>query len=112
MHREIYKIDAAGQAPGRLAARVSLILQGKNKPDWDPAKDTGGFVHIENAGKIKITGKKSEYYPYYTHSRYPGGLKKKIMKDVSPEFIIRHAILKMLPRNRHRTERIKRVKFV
>lgn len=112
MKRQIYKIDAAGKAPGRLAAEISMLLQGKNKSNWDPATDMGGEVTVENAEKMRITGNKKEKKVYYSHSGYPGGLRKRLMKDVSAEFILKTAVLKMLPRNRTKAERIKRLKFV
>lgn len=112
MKRETYKIDATDKAPGRLAANISMLLQGKNKPDWDPAVDSGGIVQVENANAIKITGKKREQKIYYSHSLYPGGLKQKKMKELSGKEIIYKAVYMMLPKNRLRANRIKRLKFV
>ncbi|MFA5133587.1 MAG: 50S ribosomal protein L13 [Patescibacteria group bacterium] len=112
MKREIYKIDATEKAPGRLAAQISMILQGKNKPDFNPSTDMGGIVHIENVGKMKITGAKMEKKEYFRHSGYPGGLKRTLMKDVSSEFILKSAVLRMLPRNRLKAQRIKRLIFI
>jgi len=112
MNREIYKIDATEKAPGRLAAEISILLQGKNKADFNPATDMGGVVHIENVNKMKITGAKKEKKVYYSHSGFPGGLKRRLMKNVSMEFVLKHAVLKMLPKNRLQAERIKRLKFI
>lgn len=112
MNREVYKIDAEGKAPGRLATEVSILLQGKNKVDWSPEKDIGGIVEIKNADKLKFTGKKLDQYIYYRHSGYPGGLKKRLMKELSNKEIIEHAIWNMLPKNRLRSKRIKRVRFI
>ncbi|MBU1180222.1 50S ribosomal protein L13 [Patescibacteria group bacterium] len=112
MQREIYKLDATDKAPGRLATEISMLLQGKNRADWSPEKDNGGIVEVSNVEKIKITGKKLEQYIYYRHSGYPGGLKEKKMKELTPEEIVKHAVWKMIPKNRLRTPRIKRLRFV
>ena len=66
-------IDADGQVLGRLAARIALILQGKNKPTYTPHVDTGDFVIVLNADKVKVTGRKADVNEYDTYSRYPGG---------------------------------------
>lgn len=112
MQREVYKLDATNQAPGRLATEISKLLQGKNKVDWSPEKDIGGIVEISNVDKIKITGKKLEQYGYYRHSGYPGGLKEKKMKELTPKEIVKHAVWKMIPKNRLRSKRIKRLRFI
>ena len=112
MNREVYKLNAEGKTPGRLATEISVLLQGKNKPDWAPHNDTGGFVEVENADKIKITGNKLKDYKYYNHSGYPGGLRTRAMKELTQEEVIPHAVYKMLPKNRLRDPRIKRLKFV
>lgn len=112
MQREVYKINAEGRAPGRIATEAALILQGKNKASWIPSKDNDTIIEISGADKIRITGKKRDQYTYYHFSGYPGGLKRKKMKEVSPEFIILHAIKSMMPNNRLLRERMKRIKFV
>ena len=112
MIRETHKLDATDKAPGRLATEISLLLQGKNKVDWSPEKDNGGLVELSNVSKIKITGKKLEDKIYYRYSGYPGGLKKRSMKELTQEEIVKHAVWKMLPKNRLRSKRIKRLKFV
>ncbi len=95
-------IDADGQVLGRLATRVALILRGKNKPTFTPNSDTGDFVIIINASKVRLTGNKLENKAYYHHTGYPGGIKKEIAKDImnkNPERIIISAVKGMLPKN-------------
>jgi len=96
-------IDADGMVVGRLASRVASILRGKNKPIFTPHADTGDYVIIVNAEKIRFTGNKLEKKTYYRHSGFPGGIKEKtaqkIMND-SPEEIIMMAVRGMLPKNK------------
>ena len=96
-------IDADGMVVGRLASRVASILRGKNKPIFTPHADTGDYVIIVNAEKIRFTGNKLENKKYYRHSGFPGGIKEKtaqkIMND-SPEEIILMAVRGMLPKNK------------
>lgn len=112
MEKEIYKINAEGNAPGRIASEAAKVLQGKNKADWMPNKDNGTVIEISGADKMKITGKKREQHTYYSYSGYPGGLKRKLMKNVTPEFIILHAIKSMMPNNKLLKARMQRIKFV
>jgi len=112
MQRQTYKIDALDRAPGRIATEVATLLQGKNKPDWDPSVDSGGFVQILNVDKMRITGNKKEGKIYYRHSGYPGGLTETKMKDMSPENILRNAVKNMLPKNKLRSPRMQRLRFV
>ena len=96
-------VDATDQVLGRLAARISLILQGKHKPTYTPHVDTGDFVIIINAEKIRVTGRKAEHIEYDTYSRYPGGQKvipAKVMRDRKPEEILYQAVKRMVPRSR------------
>src|SRR3989304_1288363 len=82
---EWHLIDAADQTLGRLSTRVVRLLMGKHKPTWSPAQDSGDFVVVINAGKVRFTGKKAKQKVYYRHSNYPGGLKsinlEKLMHD-------------------------------
>src|SRR5881396_1243890 len=90
-----HTIDASGQVLGRLAARISLILQGKNKPTYTPHVDTGDFVIVLNAEKIKVTGRKADVLEYDTYSRYPGGrhlYSYDTMKRLHPEKLLELAI--------------------
>jgi large subunit ribosomal protein L13 len=96
-------IDADGQVLGRLAARIALILQGKNKPTYTPHVDTGDFVIVLNADKVKVTGRKADVLEYDTYSRYPGGrhiYSFKRMTELHPERLIQLAVKRMLPKNK------------
>jgi len=95
-------VDAADKVLGRLAVDIASILRGKTKPQYTPHVDTGDFVIVINAEKVKLTGNKWEDKVYYRHSGYMGGLKTASAKDVlakKPEEIIRHAVKGMLPKN-------------
>ena len=109
MAQTIYKIDAEGKAPGRLATEICAVLQGKNRPDWAPNVDNNTLVEVSNAGKMKVSGKKMENRIYYDHSGYPGGLRARRMKELSPEEIIKRTVSKMLPKNRFIDKRLKRI---
>jgi large subunit ribosomal protein L13 len=96
-------VDATDQVLGRLAARVSLIIQGKHKPTFTRHVDTGDFVVIVNADKVKVTGRKAEVLEYQTYSRYPGGQKTysyKRMVELHPEKLVELAVRRMLPKNK------------
>lgn len=96
-------VDATEQVLGRLAARVSTILQGKHKPTYTPHVDGGDFVIILHAEKIRVTGKKAEVLEYDTYSRYPGGrhlYSFERMKQLHPERLIQLAVKRMLPKNK------------
>src|SRR5947209_8066970 len=96
-------VDATDQVLGRLAARIAMILQGKNKPTWTPHVDTGDFVIVINAEKVRVTGKKAEVNEYDTYSRYPGGrhvYSFKRMQELHPEKIVELAIRRMLPKSK------------
>jgi large subunit ribosomal protein L13 len=98
--REWHVIDATDKTLGRLAPQVANLLMGKHKPIYAPHLDTGDYVVIINAAKIKVTGEKAEEKIYYRHSGYPGGLKSPAFKDIfdkSPQYIIEHAVKGMLP---------------
>jgi len=96
-------IDATDQVLGRLAARIAMILQGKNKPTYTAHVDTGDFVIVLNAQKVKLTGKKSEEIVYDTYSRYPGGrhiYSYNTMNRLHPEKVIMLAVRRMLPKSK------------
>ncbi len=96
-------VDATGQVLGRLAAKVALILQGKHKPTYTPHIDTGDFVIVLNAEKIKVTGRKADVVEYDTYSRYPGGrhvYSYKTMQNLHPEKVVELAVRRMLPKNK------------
>ncbi len=101
--REWYVVDADGKTLGRLATEIASILRGKNKPEYTPHVDTGDFVIVINAEKVKVTGKKATQKIYYRHSNYPGGLKSidfQNLQRTKPEQIITLAVTGMLPHNR------------
>ena len=102
VQREWLLVDATDKTLGRLAAAVAKILRGKNKPTYTPHVDTGDFVVIINAEKIKTTGTKATEKTYYRYSNYPGGLKSETFTEAMekhPERIIEHAVYGMLPKN-------------
>ena len=106
-------VDAEGKVLGRLATEVADLLRGKNKPIYTPHVDTGDFVVVVNADKIKLTGRKWEQKVYYRHSGYPGGLKSLTAKELlekKPEELIRHAVKGMLPKNRLGRKMLKKLK--
>jgi large subunit ribosomal protein L13 len=100
---EWHVVDAADQVLGRLAARIAVILQGKHKPAFLPSVDTGDFVIVLNADKIRVTGKKADVIEYDTYSRYPGGrhlYSYKTMHELHPERVLQLAVKRMLPKNK------------
>jgi large subunit ribosomal protein L13 len=96
-------IDATDQVLGRLASKVSILLQGKHKPTYTAHTDTGDFVILLNAEKIRVTGKKAEVLEYDTYSRYPGGRRLysyRTMLEKHPEKLVELAIRRMLPKSK------------
>ncbi len=96
-------VDAADQVLGRLAARIAILVQGKHKPTYQPSVDTGDFVVVLNADKIRVTGKKADVIQYDTYSRYPGGrhlYSYKTMNELHPERVLQLAVKRMLPKNK------------
>lgn len=96
-------VDATDQVLGRLAARIAVILQGKHKPTYTPHVDTGDFVIVLNAEKIRVTGRKADVIEYDTYSRYPGGrhlYSFKRMQKIAPQRIVQLAVKRMLPKNK------------
>ena len=103
INREWFVVDADGMVLGRLASEIAKILRGKHKPQYTPHLDTGDFVVVVNAAKIKMSGNKIDQKVYYHHSGYLGGLKEKPMAKVmaeKPETAIFHAVKGMLPHNK------------
>lgn len=109
IERKLHKIDATGQSVGRLASRIALILRGKNKPEYTPNLDMGDIVEVHNADKFKFTGKKMEQKVYHHYSGYQGGLKTEKIKNLSPERILKEAVRDMLPKTKHRVNRLRRL---
>ena len=101
VEREWLLIDATDMVLGRLATEVASILKGKRKPQYTPHVDTGDFVIVINAGKVRLTGSKASSKEYYRHSGYPGGLKCETFAEAMqkhPERVIEHAVYGMLPK--------------
>ncbi len=113
--REHVKIDAEGKAIGRIATEVAKLLQGKHKPTYEAHIDAGDEVEIRNAAKVKIIGNnKLENKVYYAYSGYPGGMRKTQLKTVmakDPSKAIENAVYSMLPKNRQRKDRMRRLKI-
>ena len=102
VEREWLLVDADGLTLGRLASEIAQILKGKRKPQYTPHIDTGDFVIVVNASKIKVTGKKLADKKYFRHSGSPGGLKSITLQDQlakRPERVVEHAVKGMLPKN-------------
>ena len=101
IERKWYVVDAEGCTLGRLASGVASVLRGKNKPQFTPHVDTGDYVIIVNADKVKVTGKKMDQKIYYHHSDYVGGMKETTLKEMlakKPERVIELAVKGMLPK--------------
>ncbi len=108
-----YIVDADGQILGRLASKVAKIIRGKNKPIFTPNTDTGDFVVVINAEKVRLTGKREQLKDYKRHSGYPGGQKivsYQNMLDKNPEFIVENAVKGMLPKTKLGNKLIKKLK--
>jgi large subunit ribosomal protein L13 len=98
-----HTVDATGMVLGRLAAKVSLILQGKHKASYTPFVDCGDFVIVLNAEKVRVTGKKSDVLEYETYSRHPSGrhtYSYKTMSELHPEKLVMLAVKRMLPKSK------------
>ena len=101
IERKWYVVDAEGCTLGRLASEVASVLRGKNKPVFTPHVDTGDYVIVINAEKIKVTGKKLDQKIYYSHSDYVGGMKETTLREMmnkKPEKVIELAVKGMLPK--------------
>ena len=103
VERDWHVIDADGKTLGRLSIQIARILMGKHKPIYTPSMDTGDFVTVINAAKVRVTGKKAEQKVYYRHSNYPGGLKSITLGKMMQQFptrAIEYAVKGMLPHTR------------
>jgi large subunit ribosomal protein L13 len=108
-----FVVDATNQVLGRLATKVARVLIGKDKAQFTPYLDSGDHVVVINADKIRLTGNKIEQKVYYSHSGYPGGLKEvpaKRVRGAKPEWMVREAIVGMLPKNKLRARRAKKLR--
>ncbi len=107
-------VDAEGMVLGRLATEIARMLQGRHKPEYTPFTDTGDFIVLINAEKIRVTGSKAEQKKYYRHSGYLGGIKEtsyERMLATHPERIVLSAVKGMLPKNRLSRQMIKKLKI-
>jgi large subunit ribosomal protein L13 len=101
IEKKWYVVDAEGQTLGRLSSEIAKVLRGKNKPTYTPHIDTGDYVIVVNAEKIKVTGKKLDQKIYYNHSDYVGGMRETTLKEKlakKPEDVITLAVKGMLPK--------------
>ncbi|HHN65141.1 MAG TPA: 50S ribosomal protein L13 [Nitrospirae bacterium] len=113
VERNWYIVDASDKVLGRLASKIATYLRGKHKPQFTPNVDTGDFIVVVNAEKIRLTGNKLEKKVYYHHSGYPGGLKAETAKSRikrKPEQMVIDAVWGMLPKNRLGRKMIKKLK--
>ncbi|NCO66999.1 MAG: 50S ribosomal protein L13 [Nitrospirae bacterium CG_4_10_14_0_8_um_filter_41_23] len=113
VERRWYLVDAKDAVLGRLAVKIANYLRGKNKPIFTPNYDTGDFVIVVNADKVKLTGKKLDNKIYYSHSGYPGGIKAETARDRlsrCPEKVLTDAVWGMIPKGRLGRAMIKKLK--
>jgi len=109
-----FVMDASDQVVGRLAVRIATVLRGKHRPDYTPHQDTGDFVIVINAEKVRFTGKKWQTKTYHRYTRYPGGLKEVAARDLvqsHPERILYEAVRRMVPRNRLGRQQMSKLKI-
>ena len=114
IERKWFLVDAQGKVLGRLASQVAHVLRGKHKPTFAPHLDMGDHVVVINADKVRMTGNKVEQKVYYSHSGYPGGLKEvpaKRLRATKSDWMIREAVLGMLPKNKLRARRAKKLRI-
>ena len=101
--REWHVVDATGKTLGRLATQIATVLRGKHKPTYTPNLDTGDFVVVVNCERVAVTGDKMDTVRYYRHSRYPGGLKSRTMREQMarfPDRVIYEAVRGMMPKTK------------
>jgi large subunit ribosomal protein L13 len=106
-------VDATGKTLGRLSTQIADALRGKNKPEYTPHIDTGDFIVVVNAEKVRVTGNKLEDKIYHRHSGYPGGLRTRTLAEMlrrRPEEVIRKSVKGMLPRNRLARQQLRKLK--
>lgn len=99
--RDWYVVDAAGKTLGRLSTEIALRLRGKHKPEFTPHVDTGDYIVVLNAEKVRVTGKKASAKTYYRHTGFPGGIRSATFEQLiesKPERVLEHAVKGMLPR--------------
>ena len=111
--RDWFVVDAADKTLGRLASEIAHRLRGKHKPEYTPHVDTGDYIVVVNAEKIRVTGKKTTDKMYHHHTGYPGGLKSMSFEkliDKAPERVIQSAVKGMLPKNHNGRQMLRRLK--
>lgn len=111
--RKWFIIDAEKMILGRMAVRIANILRGKDKPTYTPHVDTGSFVVVINAAKVKLTGNKLDQKIYYKHTGYIGHLRSATLREMltkKPEEVIKKAVIRMLPKNKLSQASIKKLK--
>ena len=112
--REWWVVDATGQTLGRLASEIAKVLRGKHKPTFSPHVDAGDFVVVTNCEKILVTGDKLDTVRYYRHSRYPGGLKSRTMReqlDRFPDRVLMAAVKGMMPKTKLGRAQMKKLRI-
>ena len=112
--REWHVVDATGKTLGRLATQIATVLRGKHKPTFTPNLDTGDFVVVVNCERVAVTGDKLDTVRYYRHSRYPGGLKSRSMREVMerfPDRVIYEAVRGMMPKTKLGRAQMKKLRI-
>lgn len=113
MKRQTLTIDATDQSIGRMAVKIAMALRGKHRASFEPNQDLGDFVVVKNLNKAKFTGKKLDNKKYYRQSSYAGGLKEIPLKRLwveNPTEVLKQAVWGMMPKNKLRSEQIRRLK--
>jgi large subunit ribosomal protein L13 len=114
IERHWYVVDAEAKTLGRLATQIADVLRGKDKPAYTPHVDTGDFVIVVNAEKVRVTGQKLDQKVYYRHSGYPGGLRSRTLREQlerRPEEVLRKAVKGMLPKNKLASAQLRKLKI-
>lgn len=114
IQKKWFVVDASGKVLGRLATQLATRLRGKHRPDFTPHLDTGDFIIVINAEKVKLTGNKMDQKMYHRHSGYLGGLKSvnaRTMLEKKPEDVIRLAVKRMMPKNKLARQQMKKLKI-
>lgn len=112
IERKTYAVDATDKVLGRLATDIARHLMGKTSTSFQPHLDVGDYVTVTNVANMKVTGKKYEQKVYHHHSGHPGGIKAKTMRQLweqDPALVLRAAVSRMLPKNKHRDTRLQRL---
>lgn len=115
MVRAHQELDAGEETLGRLASHAARLLMGKHKPSFNPSRDCGDFVTIVGAANIRLTGRKRQQHVYHDHSGFPGGVHTRKLSQLLPQnpgAVIRRTVFYMLPKNRLRQARMKRLRVV